>query len=90
METALKHLNSVEMKARKLQAQAKAAGASTKLQEVHETELTRSVSEIAVLQDLIKDISVGSAGRPLQDEKVDLPENSGKLLSETKDITSIL
>ena len=60
----------------------KAAGAGTKLQEIHTTELARCVSERAVQQDRLKEMAIGSlsaAGPPLQrsqGEKVELLESS--------------
>ena len=90
LENALKQINATEMKARKLQAQAKAAGAGTKLQEVHTQELARCISEIAVAQDRLKEMSVGKDGAAFEDKKVDLLETSSALLQETKDIMSVL
>ena len=80
----------MEMKARKAQAQAKAAGAGSKLTEVHEQELSRCVSEIVILMERIKDVTVTKTCSAFVPDKVDLLENSSKTMQEAKDIMSVL
>ena len=82
----------MEMKSRKAQAQAKAAGAGagSKVKEVHEQELSRCVSDIVILMDRIKDVTVTKTSSAFVPDKVDLLENSSKTMQEAKDIMSVL
>ena len=90
LEKALSQLGAMEMKARKAQAQAKAAGGGSKLKEVHEQELGRVVSEIAILADRLKDVTILKTSSAFAPNKVDLLENSSKTIQEAKDIISVL
>ena len=90
LEKALSQLGAMEMKARKAQAQAKAAGGGSKLKEVHEQELGRVVSEIAILADRLKDVTILKTSSAFAPDKVDLLENSSKTIQEAKDIISVL
>ena len=90
LETALKHLATTEMKARRLQAQATAAGPGSKIQEVHEPMLASSVTEMSVMQDKLKDVMVQNLDLSFQDKKVDLLDQADKMLQEAKDIMHVL
>ena len=89
LEKALSQIGAMEMKARKAQAQAKAAGAGSKLKEVHDQELGRCVSDIVILMDRIKDVTVTKTSSAFVPDKVDLLENSSKTMQEAKDIMSV-
>ena len=90
LEAALKQLATTEMKARRLQAQAQAAGPGSKIQEVHEPMLASSVTEMSVMQDKLKDVMVQNLDLSFQDKKVDLLEQADKMLQEAKDIMNVL
>ena len=90
LEKALKQLTETEMKARRLQAQAKSAGPGSKIQEVHEPMLASSVTEMSVMQDKLKDVMVQNLDLSFQDKKVDLLDQADKMLQEAKDIMHVL
>ena len=70
---------------------AKNVGATgSKLKEVHEQELGRCVSEIAILIDGLKDVTVTKKSALYVHDKVDLLEKTSKTIQESKDIMAVL
>ena len=75
----------------KAQLHAKNVGATgSKLKEVHEQELGRCISEIAILIDRLKDVTVTKTSALYVPDKVDLLENTSKTIQESKKNMAVL